>query len=117
MSSSDRKSNMSVCVTNATRSALIVMIEREEKRLGSREVAYGAVAKTVGASSSWVKKFVLKISEAKEPRITLFMNIRAAYENVCNRVEQENRNDEMRLRLLKGEMNAVTAGFAPKGED
>ena len=112
MSQSDRKSKMSsVSVTNATRSALSVMIEREERRVGSRDVAYEIVAQTVGASASWLKKFVLRSNEVKEPRITLFMNIRAAYENVCNRVEQENRNDEMRLRLLKGEIDAVTKGF------
>lgn len=102
---------MSVSVTNATRSALNLMVEREERRVGSRAVAYEIVAQTIGASASWVKKFLLEYSEAAEPRITLFMNIRAAYENVCNRVEQENRNDEMRLRLLKGEIDAVTKGF------
>ena len=101
-------------LTSITRSALGAMVEREERRTGSRMVAYEVVAQTIGASSSWVRAFLGKSEAVKEPRITLFQNIRASYENLCNRVEQENRHDEHRLRLIKGDLDAVTEGFGEK---
>lgn len=98
-------------LTMATRSALGLMVEREERRVGSRDVAYEIVAQTVGASSSWIRKFLHQSAEVKEPRITLFLNIRSAYETVCARVEQEQANELLKISKLKGELNAVTAGF------
>lgn len=103
-------------LTSITRSALGALVEREERRTGSRMVAYEVVAQTIGASASWVRAFLAKSEAVKEPRITLFQNIRASYENLCSRVEQENRDDERRLRLIKGELNAVTEGLGPQAE-
>lgn len=103
-----------VALTTITRSALGALVEREERRLGSRTVAYEVVAQSIGASSSWIRKFLAKSEEVKEPRITLFQNIRANYETLCNRVEQENRQDERRLLLIKGEIDAVVEGFGPE---
>lgn len=103
-------------LTSITRSALGALVEREERRSGSRMVAYEVVAQTIGASASWVRAFLAKSEAVKEPRITLFQNIRASYENLCSRVEQENRDDERRLRLIKGEIDAVTEGFGSQGE-
>lgn len=103
--------NSAANLTMATRSALGLMVEREERRVGSRDVAYEIVAQTVGASSSWIRKFLNRSDEVKEPRITLFLNIRAAYEAVCTRVEQEQANERLFAEALKGELNAVTAGF------
>lgn len=110
--SSDRKRKMSsAALTSTTRSALGAMVEQEARRVGSRTVAYEHVAQMVGASSSWVRKFLADSGEVSEPRITLFQNIRAAYDNLCQRVEHQNRADEQRLQALKGEMHAVTEGF------
>ena len=95
-----------------TRSALGAMVEKEARRVGSRTVAYEIVAQTVGTSSSWIRKFLANSNEVKEPRITLFQNIRAAYENLCERVELENRADELRLQALRGNINAITEGFS-----
>lgn len=103
-------------LTSITRSALGALVEREERRTGSRTVAYEIVAQTIGSSSSWIRKFLAKSEEVKEPRITLFQNIRANYENLCSRVEQENREDERRLMLIKGEIDAVVEGFDAQGE-
>lgn len=98
-------------LTSITRSALGALVEHEERRTGSRMVAYGSVGKTIGASASWVRAFLAKSEGVKEPRITLFQNIRASYENLCSRVEQQNREDERRLRLIKGDIDAITGGF------
>jgi hypothetical protein len=107
-----RKKEMSAAaLTSLTRSALGALVEYEERRSGSRMIAYGIVAKKIGVSSSWIRAFLGRSEGVKEPRITLFQNIRASYENLCRRVEQENREDEHRLRLIKGEIDAVTEGF------
>ena len=98
-------------LTSITRSALGALVDREERRTGSRMVAYEIVAQTIGSSSSWVRAFLGKSEGVKEPRITLFQNIRASYENLCSRVEQENRADELRFKLIKGEIDAVTEGI------
>ena len=98
-------------LTSITRSALGALVDREERRTGSRMVAYEIVAQTIGSSSSWVRAFLSKSECVKEPRITLFQNIRASYENLCSRVEQENRADELKFKLIKGEIDAVTEGL------
>jgi hypothetical protein len=98
-------------LTSTTRSALGMLVQKEEQRTGSRMIAYSNIAERIGSSASWVRKFLKDSHEVKEPRITLFQNIRANYEALCNRVEQENREDERRLMLIKGEMNAVVEGF------
>lgn len=108
----DRKQTMSTAaLMSTTRTALGAMVEREARRVGSRTVAYENVAQMVGASSSWIRKFLADCSEVKEPRITLFQNIRVAYENLCERIERDNRADEFRLRIIRGELNAITEGF------
>jgi hypothetical protein len=109
----DRKSrNMNAAtLTDATRSALGLLIEREERRVGSRDLAFDVVARTVGTSASWLKKFLGRHTEVKEPRITLYLNIREAYENLCNRVEQEHRREEARITALRKQINAPIEGF------
>lgn len=113
---SDRKKRMSsIALTSATRSALGAMVEKEARRVGSRTVAYENIGKMIGASSSWIKKFLANTGEVSEPRITLFENIRWAYNNTCERIEADNRADEQRLQALRGQMNAVADGVSTEG--
>jgi hypothetical protein len=117
-----RRTPMSAAaLTSTTRSALGLLVEKEQRRTGSRMTAYDNIAKIIGTSPSWIRKFLAESQEVKEPRLTLFQNIRANYEKLCNRVEQENRDDERRLLLIKGDLNAVVEGFGaeagPKGQD
>jgi hypothetical protein len=44
--------------------------------------------------------------------MTLFSNIRRAYENICVCIETDNRADEARLQEIRGRLNAVTEGFS-----
>src|SRR4051812_25506920 len=98
-----RKSKMSTVEFGATtKIALKILIERETIRTGSKMVAYEVVAEKIGASSSWIRKFITYEDRVAEPRMTLFQNIATYYNNVCERIEAENRNDELRLRQLKG---------------
>lgn len=106
----------SSALTAATRSALSVMVAQEARRIGSKTAAYERVAQMIGASSSWVKKFLADTGEVSEPRITLFQNIRDAYNNICERIEADNRADEQRLRGLRGSLNAVTEGASAESD-
>jgi hypothetical protein len=76
--------------------------------------AYEQVAQTVGTSAGWIRKFI-KGYEAKEPRATLYENIRASYEAYCNRVELENEADELRLQSLRSR-NAATQSMVSKDQ-
>jgi hypothetical protein len=96
----------SAAVTDLTRSRAHALVERAERQTGSRMAAYEMVAQTVGVSPGWLRKLI-KGYEAKEPRATIFENIRVSYDNLCNRVEQENEIDEARLRLLAGNTYAA----------
>lgn len=98
-------------ITDATRSALWIVLESEERRIGSRDQAYNRVGDMIGVSGSWIKKFLLKSHEAKEPRISVFMRIREVYDTVCNRVEQEQAIELLKISKLRGELHAVTDGF------
>jgi hypothetical protein len=118
LSVSNRKSPMTaIAVTDATRSALGLLVDREERRVGSRDVAFENVARLIGTSSSWVKKFIGRSREVKEPRLTLFFNIRFAYENLCTRVEQEHQAELAKITLLKRGIDAVTGGFVELVQD
>ncbi len=101
-------------ITSISRSQLAALVDREVRRTGSRMVAYEVVAQTIGSSSSWVQKFIKRDLSVKEPRITLFQNIRAAYGQLCERVEQQNRADEARLRALKELTDEAFESLAPK---
>lgn len=94
----------------ATRSALGDLVERRARRVGRTE-AYKDIAKQIGSSSSWIRKFLAGSNEVKEPRMTLFENIRASYEMLCNRVEQEHQAEMAKISLLKRELDAATEGF------
>jgi hypothetical protein len=104
-------------VANLTRNAAAALVEREERRTGSRMLAYEVVAQTVGTSATWLRSF-LSTNGAKEPRVTVGMNLMNVYRQVCERVEQAGDRE----RLLKEEIDAAleSAGLlvAPaKGTD
>jgi hypothetical protein len=96
----------SAATISLTRAQAHALVDRAERATGSRMAAYEQVAQTVGTSASWIRKFI-KGYEAKEPRATLYENIRASYEAYCNRVELENEADELRLQSLRNR-NAAT---------
>jgi transposase-like protein len=103
-----RKSPMitSAVTISTTRAQATELVARAKLKSGSLMIAYADVAKTVGTSAGWIRKFI-KGYEAKEPKASLYENIRANYEVFCNRVEQENALDLERLNALRGRRNAV----------
>ena len=101
-------------ITATTRTALALLVAIERRRTGSLSVAYEDVAQLIGSSSSWVQKFLRDSGEVKPPCNPLFLRICAAYDQLCERVEQQNERDEKRLRELKDKIDAVAAGIAQK---
>jgi hypothetical protein len=107
-----RKSQMSsAAFTSTTKSALKALIEREAIRTGSRTVAYEIVAQTIGASTSWIRKFLAYDDAVAEPRYTLFHNIASYYDSICTRVEQEQQTERAKYAALKVELDAVAKSF------
>jgi hypothetical protein len=100
-------------VAEISRSAAAALVDREERRTGSRMVAYEIVAQTVGTSSEWIRKFV-STNGAKEPRLTVGMNLIQVYRRVCERVE---RAGDRELQLKK-EIDAIleSAGLLVVGK-
>jgi hypothetical protein len=104
----------SAATISLTRAQAHALVDRAERATGSRMAAYEQVAQTVGTSAGWIRKFI-KGYEAKEPRATLYENIRASYEAYCNRVELENEADELRLQSLRSR-NAATQSMVSKDQ-
>lgn len=89
-------------VAGLSRCAAEALVDREERRTGSRMMAYETVAQTVGTSSEWLRKFIQR-KEGKEPKLTVGFNLLAVYTRICDRVE-EARDGE---RELKREIDAA----------
>lgn len=102
-----RKSPMisSAQINGHTKLQATELFERAKRQTGSKMLAYERVASAIGVSPGWFRKYV-KGYEAKEPKASVYENIRANYEAFCNRVEQENKNDELRLHSLRRGPNA-----------
>jgi hypothetical protein len=107
-----RKSKMSTIeFTPVTKDVLRDLIDKEAKRVGSRTVAFENVARTIGASSSWIRKFITYEDRVAEPRMTLFQNIAAYYAAVCSRIEHEQQVERDKSARLLGDLNAVNASL------
>jgi len=101
------KSKMSsAALTFATKSALKLLIEQEARRVGSRTVAYENVARTIGASPSWIRKFITYDDKVGALRVPLFQNITAYYDSICTRVEQEQQKERDQIAKLRDELHA-----------
>jgi Mg-chelatase subunit ChlI len=111
-----RKSTMikSTTTISTSRAQATELVARAKRESGSLMIAYADVARTVGTSAGWIRKFI-KGYEAKEPKASLYENIRENYEAFCDRVEQENEHDEKRLMSLRGKRDAGNQGFSAQG--
>ena len=85
-----------------TRNVAAALVEREERRTGSRMLAYHMVGQMVGASAEWVRKYISS-EEAAEPRFTVGLNLMQVYRRVCERVEQAGDRE----RKLKEQIDAA----------
>lgn len=102
------------------------LVDLAERRGGSRMNAYGDVGRRIGASASWVRKFL-----GRQPirlDADTFLNIHAAYRAECERLEAEAELEWARFRALgKGDdamadqadrsLDGPAGGRASHGED
>lgn len=107
----DRRSTMSTAaqMTIRARGAASALFERERRKTGSRMAAYENVAAMVGASASWLRKFINGSHEVKQPDWTVGWNILAVYERVCTHVEAKN---EARRRKIERREEATHAAIS-----
>ncbi|MCU1464062.1 MAG: hypothetical protein JWO37_4137 [Acidimicrobiales bacterium] len=103
-------------VTDLTRMRATELVNGAARKSGSLMAAYDLVARSVGVSPGWLRRFIKNYEAAREPRAAFYENIRANYEAFCNRVEQENQIDEQRLHSLRRGPNASTEGSRGKAD-
>lgn len=108
-----RKSPMSTAAlsTNISRIAAQFLIARAERQTGSRMAAYEIVAKNVGTSAEWLRKFI-NGSEAKEPKWSVGWSLIDHCNRVlCTRVEQEMDQERSQILALKRDIDAVASSL------
>ena len=105
-------------INDHTKLQASALFERAKIQTGSKMLAYRSVAKAIGVHHEWFRKYLrgYEGQGAKEPKATVYENIRANYEAFCNRVEQENEKDELRLQALRRGPNARTEGISEKSD-
>lgn len=91
------------------RSAISAWVEREERRTGSRMVAYQNIAATVGTSADWIRRFYTGHAAVKEPGWTLGCNIIAGYTRICERYERAEQAELEQAANLKRKLNEAAA--------
>jgi hypothetical protein len=111
----DRKRTMtsSAQLMSTARSAGFALVQREAHRTGSKMVAYENVASAVGASSSWLRRFVKGYPDAGLSFVT-GCNLIGLYEQWCVRVEKDNTQREEELFALREQINAATPSAIQK---
>ncbi len=96
---------MGARVVTQTRAMAMFLVEREERRTGSRMAAYDVVASSVGTSTSWLRKFIGRQDVA--PDLVVGFNIRTLYLAWCSRVETEIENERALITRRRMEIDAV----------
>lgn len=92
-------------IANLPRNVAAALVYREERRTGSRMLAYEVVAQMVGTSATWLRSY-LSTNGAKEPGFMVGINLIQVYRQVCERVEQAG-DRELQLR---NEIDAALEG-------
>jgi len=93
-------------VMDYARDATGWLVRKETDRVGSKMLAYEAVASKVGKSPSWVRKLLSRNPDAKLD-VPTWLNIRQHYEHLCERVEADAARLKVELHSLKDEIDAV----------
>lgn len=99
---------------------IAALVEQEEDRAGARMTAYEVVARQVGVTASWVRKFIGRqplVVEAHE-----YLNIVSAYTRLCERIEVDAELRRQRAAALREDAHAALASAVvvvagPPGRD
>lgn len=79
---------------------------------GSRMAAYERTAEQIGRSPNWVRKLIGRREDAVVEHRD-FLNIRAAYDRLCARIEAAAEHEEARADVLRSIRHAVVEGGRP----
>lgn len=84
------------------------LVRHAERRTGSRMLAYEAVGRTIGATASWVRKFIG--NQPVRLDADTFLRIRATYQANCDRWDAQADEDRAAFFALGGGDDAMDQG-------
>jgi hypothetical protein len=95
---------------------VLALIADREREAGSRMVAYADVAREVGVSKDWLRKFATDHADVKELRWSIGWNVFDRYQRLCERIEADTAVKRMRVESLRKQVDAVDASVAGLGQ-
>jgi hypothetical protein len=93
---------------------LTALVRLAQSGTGSKMTAYDAVGRRIGASGSWVRKFLGRQPVALDGHVLL--NIGTAYARLCSSIEAAADAAEASNALLREELNAALQADRPAGD-
>ncbi|UIN33997.1 hypothetical protein [Methylobacterium oryzae] len=87
---------------------LSALVRLAQSSMGSKMAAYDAVGRRIGASGSWVRKFMGRQDTGLDGHV--LHNIRAAYERLCSNIEAAADAAEATNALLREDLHAALRG-------
>ncbi|MHC2016347.1 hypothetical protein [Methylobacterium sp. CM6247] len=96
---------------NLTSPMLDALVKHAERRTGSRMLAYDKVARSIGATSSWVRKFLG--NQPVRLDADTFLRIHATYQANCDRWDAQADEDRAAFFALGREDDGMDQGTNP----
>ena len=90
---------------------LSALVRLAQTSMGSKMAAYDAVGRRIGASGSWVRKFIGRQDTGLDGHV--LHNIRTAYERLCTSIEAAADAAEASNALLREDLHAALQGDRP----
>ena len=90
---------------------LSALVRLAQSSMGSKMAAYDAVGRRIGASGSWVRKFIGRQDTGLDGHV--LHNIRTAYERLCTSIEAAADAAEASNALLREDLHAALQGDRP----
>lgn len=92
---------------------LSALVRLAQSSMGSKMAAYDAVGRRIGASGSWVRKFMGRQDTGLDGHV--LHNIRTAYERLCTKIEAAADAAEATNALLREDLHAAVRADRPAG--
>jgi hypothetical protein len=92
---------------------LSALVRLAQTSMGSKMAAYDAVGRRIGASGSWVRKFMGRQDTGLDGHV--LHNIRTAYERLCTKIEAAADAAKATNALLREDLHAAVRADRPAG--
>lgn len=89
---------MTDAAVDMTRAMAARIVGHEQRRTGSRMLAWDAAARLIGTSSSWLRKFVGSYDD-REPTLSIGLRIIVQFDRLAARIDAD--ADRMQAEMLK----------------